>query len=300
MNAESNPQKSFRVGYAAIVGKPNVGKSTLMNRLLRQKLAIVSPKPQTTRHRILGILNGRDHQVIFLDTPGLMHPKYRLQKNMVKTAQKTMKEADLILMMVEATGVSTNDENVVHMLNSLKAQKFLLVNKVDLVQKNRLLPLIENFQEMALFQEIVPISALRSDGLDLLLSLILKYLPEGEPFYPPDMVSDEPERFFVSEIIREQIFIHYGEEIPYSAAVQIETFEEKPEHKDYIRAIVNVERDSQKGIIIGKGGQTLKKVGIRARENIEQFLGRPVFLELDVRVKKNWRKNDSLIKRMGY
>jgi len=300
MNAESNPQKSFRVGYAAIVGKPNVGKSTLMNRLLRQKLAIVSPKPQTTRHRILGILNGRDHQVIFLDTPGLMHPKYRLQKNMVKTAQKTMKEADLILMMVEATGVSTNDENVVHMLNTLKAQKFLLVNKVDLVQKNRLLPLIENFQEMALFQEIVPISALRSDGLDLLLSLILKYLPEGEPFYPPDMVSDEPERFFVSEIIREQIFIHYGEEIPYSAAVQIETFEEKPEHKDYIRAIVNVERDSQKGIIIGKGGQTLKKVGIRARENIEQFLGRPVFLELDVRVKKNWRKNDSLIKRMGY
>ena len=300
MNAESNPQKSFRVGYAAIVGKPNVGKSTLMNRLLRQKLAIVSPKPQTTRHRILGILNGRDHQVIFLDTPGLMHPKYRLQKNMVKTAQKTMKEADLILMMVEATGVGTNDENVVHMLNTLKAQKFLLVNKVDLVQKNRLLPLIENFQEMALFQEIVPISALRSDGLDLLLSLILKYLPEGEPFYPPDMVSDEPERFFVSEIIREQIFIHYGEEIPYSAAVQIETFEEKPEHKDYIRAIVNVERDSQKGIIIGKGGQTLKKVGIRARENIEQFLGRPVFLELDVRVKKNWRKNDSLIKRMGY
>jgi len=300
MNAESNPQKSFRVGYAAIVGKPNVGKSTLMNRLLRQKLAIVSPKPQTTRHRILGILNGRDHQVIFLDTPGLMHPKYRLQKNMVKTAQKTMKEADLILMMVEATGVGTNDENVVHMLNTLKAQKFLLVNKVDLVQKNRLLSLIENFQEMALFQEIVPISALRSDGLDLLLSLILKYLPEGEPFYPPDMVSDEPERFFVSEIIREQIFIHYGEEIPYSAAVQIETFEEKPEHKDYIRAIVNVERDSQKGIIIGKGGQTLKKVGIRARENIEQFLGRPVFLELDVRVKKNWRKNDSLIKRMGY
>ncbi len=300
MKQEESKRSSFRVGYVAIVGKPNVGKSTLMNTLLHQKLAIVSSKPQTTRHRILGILNGDDHQVIFLDTPGLMVPKYLLQEAMVKTARKTMREADLILMMVEATGLLPEDEEVIRLLDNFKVPQFLIINKVDLVPKNSILPLIDRFRSAGRFQEIVPISALKADGLDLLLSLIIKTLPEGEPFYPPDRLSDEPERFFVSEIIREQIFLQYGEEIPYATAVQVEAFEERPEKKDYIRAIIAVEQDSQKGILIGKGGRALKRVGKAAREDIEQFLGRPVFLELKVSVRKKWRKNASLVKRLGY
>jgi GTP-binding protein Era len=300
MRQTENPDKSFRVGYVAIVGKPNVGKSTLMNSLLHQRLAIVSPKPQTTRHRILGILNGEHHQVIFLDTPGLMHPKYLLQEAMVKTARRTMKEADLILMMVEVPSLDPDDEKVIQTLGDFNVPKFLIINKVDIVSKNYILPLIDHFRTTELFQEVIPISALKADGLDLLLSLILKSLPKGEPFYPSDTVSDEPERFFASEIIREQIYLQYGEEIPYSTTIQVQEFQEKTGRKDFIRAVIIVERDSQKGIIIGKGGQALKRVGKAAREGIEHFTGRPVFLELEVRVKKKWRKNASLIKRLGY
>jgi GTP-binding protein Era len=288
------------VGYVAIVGRPNVGKSTLMNSLLQQKLAIVSPKPQTTRHRILGILNGEDHQVVFLDTPGLIQPAYLLQETMVKTARATMKEADLILMMIEATGAKPEEEEIVRTLSPSRVPRFLIINKVDLVDKEQVLPLIDHFQRLDIFREIVPISALKADGLGLLLSLIVQSLPEGEPFYPPDIISDEPERFFVSEIIREQIFLHYGEEIPYATTVQVEAFTERPQRKDHIRARIIVEHDSQKGIIIGRGGQALKRVGMAARENIEQFIGRPVFLELHVSVRKKWRKDAASIKHLGY
>ena len=300
MEPDSRQNPAFHVGYVAIVGRPNVGKSTLMNSLLRQKLAIVSPKPQTTRHRILGILNGEDHQVVFLDTPGLMQPKYLLQETMVKTARTTMREADLILMMMEATGAKPEEEDIARALSYFHVPRFLIINKVDLVDKERVLPIIEGFQRLAIFREIVPISALKADGLDLLLSLIVRTLPEGEPFYPPDIISDEPERFFVSEIIREQIFLHYGEEIPYATTVQVEAFTERPQRKDYIRARIIVEHDSQKGIIIGRGGQALKRVGMAARENIEQFIGRPVFLELHASVRKKWRKDAASIKHLGY
>jgi GTP-binding protein Era len=293
-------QSAFRVGYVAIAGRPNVGKSTLMNGLLGQKLVIVSPKPQTTRHRILGILNGEDHQVIFLDTPGLMHPRYTLQETMVKTAKATMKEADLILMMVEATGMNPDDEGLFQSLKTFQARKILVINKIDLVSKERLLPMIDHYHTEKSFEEIIPISALKADGLDVLQSTILKYLPVGEPFYPPDIVSDEPERFFISEIIREQIFLRYGEEIPYATSVHVEEYKERPGRKDYIRAMIFVEQESQKGIIIGKGGGALKEVGRAARENIEQFIDRPIFLELKVRVKKKWRKDESMIKRLGY
>ena len=298
---ETGSQKSlFRVGYVAIAGRPNVGKSTLMNSLLRQKLSIVSPKPQTTRHRILGILNGDDHQVIFLDTPGLVRPKYSLQATMVKTAWATMKEADLILAMVAATGVDADDEGVFRSLEVFEAPKFLVVNKVDLVSKAGVLPIIDHFRGTGFFREIVPISALKADGLDLLLSLIVRSLPEGEAFYPPEMVSDAPERFFASEIVREQIFLQYGEEIPYSTTVRVEAFEERPGRKDFIRAVIVVERNSQKGILIGKGGRALKRVGGAAREGIEALTGRPAYLELEVRVKKKWRKDPELVKRLGY
>ena len=300
MNMISNAQQPFKTGYVAIVGRPNVGKSTLMNSLLKMKLAIVSPKPQTTRHRILGILNGENHQVILLDTPGLMNPRYPLQETMVKTARSTMNESDLILLMVSATGLDGNDEDIIYSLSRYPIPKFLIINKIDLVKKSRILPLIDRLKETATFQEILPISALKSDGLTDLLDYIIKTLPDSEPIYPPDIVSDEPERFFVSEIIREQIFLHYGEEIPYSTTVQVETFEERPDRKDYILAAITVERPSQKGILIGKKGQAIKKVGQAARNGIENFIGRPVFLDLEVKVKKKWRKNEFLLKRMGY
>jgi GTPase len=255
-NSPAGSQKSavFKVGYAAIVGKPNVGKSTLMNRLLGRKLSIVSPKPQTTRRRVLGIKTGDDHQVIFLDTPGLLEPKYLLQKTMVQAAQEGMAMADLVLWMVEAFSVSDQDEQVVGLLREVRAPKLAVINKVDLVPKGQILPLIGRFASLNLFEEIVPISALQNDGLDRLFRLILDRLPDGEPFYPPDVMSDEPERFFVSEIIREQVFMQYKEEIPYATAVQIEEFAERPGKKDYIRALIFVEHDSQKGILIGRGG----------------------------------------------
>ncbi|MBN1548534.1 MAG: GTPase Era [Syntrophaceae bacterium] len=290
----------FKCGYVAIVGKPNVGKSTLMNALLRQRLTIVSPKPQTTRHRILGILSGENEQIIFLDTPGLIKPKYMLQKAMLQAARKSIQDADVLLVMISASHLNENDESMIDALQDAPMKKLLLINKIDLVKKAYLLPIMDRFQKEKAFAEIVPISALRNEGLDLLHELILKYLPENPPLYPSDMLSDEPERFFVSEIIREQIFRHFGEEIPYATAVQVETFQEKPGHKDFIKAVITVEHNSQKGILIGKKGQALKKIGSRARERIEQFLERPVYLELEVRVRKKWRKSSSYVKAFGY
>ncbi len=291
---------SFHAGYVTIIGRPNVGKSTLLNHLLQQKLAIVTPKPQTTRHRILGILNGNNYQIVFLDTPGIIQPKYFLQERMLKTTQATIKEADLILMMVEVTGDQNQNEKISQTLMSFPTPKFLIINKIDLVDKKKILPIIDRFQALNVFQEILPISALKKDGMNLLLSLIVEKLPEGLPFYSQDIVSDEPERFFVAEIIREKIFLHFGEEIPYATSVHVETFEEKKGHKDFIRAVIYVEHNSQKGILIGKEGQALKRVGSLARKEIEHFLRRPVFLELHVQTKKKWRKDTKLVTRLGY
>jgi GTP-binding protein Era len=211
-----------------------------------------------------------------------------------------MNEADLILMLIDARGMTEKDDLVLDKLKEYKAPKILGINKVDLVSKNIILPLIEETSQTGYFKEIIPISALKYDGLNHLQSLLIDNLPAGEPFYPPDMISDEPERFFVSEIIREKIFMLYGEEVPYATTVKIERFEERQRRKDYINATIYVERDSQKGIIIGKGGSALKRVGQSARESIEQFLDRPVFLELNVKVQKKWRKNAALMKRLGY
>jgi len=299
MNTET-VQKGFRCGYVAIVGRPNVGKSTMMNALLGEKLAIVSPRPQTTRHRIIGILNRDDCQIIFLDTPGIIVPKYPLQEAMVRTAHKTMGSADLILFMIEAIGITPEDEEIFKSLEDYKAPKFILINKIDLLPKAGLLPLIDALNKRAVFKEIIPVSALKKDGLDLLVKLLLELLPGSPPLFPRDQISDGPERFFVSEMIREQIFYLYGEEIPYSATVRIETFKEREGRPDFIRAAILVERDSQKGILIGKGGQSLKKLGQRSREHIERFLGRPVYLELIVQVSKNWRKDIRIIRDMGY
>jgi GTP-binding protein Era len=300
MKESIHSQSSFKAGYVAIIGKTNVGKSTLMNAFLKHKLAIVTPKPQTTRNRTLGILNGDNYQIILLDTPGFMQPRYLLQKAMIKTALKTMYETDLILMMVDAADIGPIDEGVAESLKKIDITKFLIINKIDKISKKQILPVIDHFRQSELFQEIVPISALKEIKLDELLSLILEVLPKGEPFYPPEILSSEPERFFVSEIIREQIFYQYDKEIPYATSVQIETFEERPGKKDYIVAKITVERNSQKKILIGKNGTALKNVGSKARKTIEQFLDRPVFLKLEVRVREKWRKKAIYIKEMGY
>jgi GTP-binding protein Era len=291
----------FRAGYVAIVGKPNVGKSTLMNNLLHYKLSIVTDKPQTTRHRILGILNGEGYQAVFLDTPGLIDPRYRLQEVMVEAAHRAIEDADVVVYMVEAASEpTTQDIAILKELQRYGKPIIVAINKIDKIKKAELLPMIDALKDYEGVEAIVPISALKADGLDRLSEEIIQRLPTGPPFYPQDQLTDLPERFLVSEIIREKIFMRYGEEIPYSTTVTIEEFREQDDGKDYIRASIWVEKDSQKGIIIGKKGAALREVGKLAREEIEFLLGRPVFLELWVGVKEKWRRDEAALRRFGY
>jgi len=284
----------------ALAGRPNVGKSTLMNALIAEKLAIVSPKPQTTRRRVLGILNGTDYQVILLDTPGWLTPKYLLQKAMTQAVEAALADADLVLMITEAGVPEEADDPVLDLMRTVRQPRLLAINKIDRIEKTLLLPQIDALHQAALFEAVIPISALKKDGLDVLLEQIRIRLPAGEPFYPPDMLSDAPERFFVGELIREQIFHRFQDEIPYATAVHIQTFEENPGRKDLIEAVITVERDSQKAILIGKGGKALKEIGTAGRAAIEAFLERPVFLKLVVRVRKKWRQDRHLLRQFGY
>jgi GTP-binding protein Era len=307
MNSEQLPpileslSPSFKAGYVALIGRPNVGKSTLMNALLGQKLSIVTPKPQTTRHRVLGISSGNEHQIIFLDTPGLLIPRYKLQETMVKTARSAIEEADVLLFMIEPDDkISQANHSILSELVATKKPLILTINKIDLVEKDKLLPIIDQYSQSFKLSSIIPISAIKADGLEKLKQLIIEHLPVGFPFYPLDTITDQPERFFVAEIIREKIFQKYGEEIPYSTTVTIEEFKEREQGKDYVRAVIYVERTSQKGIIIGKQGAALKKVGQIARAEIELFLGRPVYLELFVKVKEKWRQKETVLKELGY
>ena len=292
---------NFKAGYVALIGRPNVGKSTLMNALLGQKLSIVTPKPQTTRHRVLGILSGQDHQIIFLDTPGLLIPRYKLQETMVKAARGATAEADVLVFMIEPEEkISPANRSILSELIQTKKPLILAINKIDVIEKEKLLPIINNYAHHFNLTTIIPISALKADGLDQLKQLLIDYLPVGFPFYPLDTITDQPERFFVAEIIREKIFQKYGEEIPYSTTVTTEEFKERDQGKDYIRAVIYVERASQKGIIIGKQGAALKKVGETARKEIELFLGRAVYLELFVKVKEKWRQKEDVLRELGY
>jgi len=298
---ESNNKKECKAGYIALIGKPNVGKSTLMNTLLGQKLSIVTPKPQTTRHRILGILSEENTQMIFLDTPGLLKPRYKLQDKMLGAARRAIEESDVLLVLVEP--VEKIPDEIINTLSTIKGSQkpvILVINKIDTVNKKKLLPIIDSYASKFNLTKIFPISALKKEGLDELKSSLRENLPLGFPFYPEDMITEHPERFFVSEIIREKIFQNYGEEIPYSTTVLIEEFKEREGRKDFIRANIIVERDSQKGILIGKKGAALKKVGSSARDQIELFLGREVYLELFVKVREKWRKKDVFLKEFGY
>jgi GTP-binding protein Era len=299
-----NENDDFRAGYVAIVGEPNVGKSTLINALLDLKISIVTPKPQTTRRRVLGILNGSGYQAVFLDTPGILKPKYLLQKAMVETAYSAIDDADLVLAMIEAGSSHVeHDQKWDLVLDSVKRSgkpSFLLINKIDLVQRAELLPIIDRFSTLTIFKEIVPVSALKGENVDELKSTLVRHLPVGERYFPPDAITDQPEKFFVAEIIREKVFEKYRDEVPYSSEVEVVEFKEREGKKDFVSAEVCVERESQKGILIGKGGAALKEVGERARKDIEEFLGRSVFLELRVKVRQNWRKDQRWLKRLGY
>ncbi len=292
--------QDFRAGYVALVGKPNVGKSTLLNQLLKFKISIVTHKPQTTRKKVLGILSGENYQIVFIDTPGIIEPRYSLQKVMMKYVRNAMEDADLIVYLVDASAPRQDFDPLEQQIAPMEKPVILALNKIDLVKKNDLLPLMDAYRSLYNFRALVPISAIKGDGLDELVQEIVNNLPYSPPYYPPDYVTDQQERFFVSEIIREKIFQLYGEEIPYSCHVQIEEFKENPGRKDFIRAIIYVERISQKGILIGKKGQALKRVGELARQEIEAFLGRPVYLELYVKVMEDWRKKENKLRRLGY
>jgi GTP-binding protein Era len=268
--------------------------------LLDFDLSIVTPKPQTTRKKIIGILNSKTFQVIFIDTPGIIEPRYSLQKIMMKYIRTAMEDADILLYMVDASEDHPEREKIKVSVEKQDKPVILLINKIDLIQKDRLLPLIEKYKNIYPFREIIPVSALRKDGLDQTVQEVVRLLPSNPPYYPSDYVTDQQERFFVAEIIREKVFLRYGEEIPYSTHVDIEEFREREGRKDYIRATIYVEKNSQKGILIGRDGHALKKVGELSRKEMETFLNRPVFLELFVKVSENWRKKDDTLRELGY
>ena len=289
---------NHKAGFVSIVGKPNVGKSTLMNALIGQKLSITTAKAQTTRHRIFGILTGDDFQIVYSDTPGLIDPKYALQKSMMGFVSESLQDADLILVVIDAFD-EPKENKLVDLIESSSAPKLLVINKVDLSNQNDLEKQVELWQNTLKDVMIIPVSALNNFNVDQLLREILALMPKHPPYFPEGDLTDKTERFFASEIIREKIFLNYKKEIPYSCEVVIDSFKDEDEIAK-IRAVIYVERDSQKGIIIGKGGASLKKVGVEARADLEAFLGKKVFLETHVKVEKDWRRKQLKLERFGY
>jgi|Deesub1362A_J573_1020465.scaffolds.fasta_scaffold00004_136 GTP-binding protein Era len=290
----------FRSGYASITGRPNVGKSTFLNAVLGQKVAIVTSRPQTTRNRIIGIKTLKDAQVIFVDTPGIHMPKHKLGAFMVKEAKQAVKDVDIVLYMVEPRLPSDADREVIKLFEHLNKPVFLLINKTDTVKKTAILPLIDEYSKLYPFDEIIPISALKADGLDIVLEKVVERLPEGPKYYPDDLVTDKLERFMVAEIIREKVMEATVEEVPHSVAVEVAEWSEKKGKGVLISANIFVEKEGQKGIIIGRKGERLKKIGISARKDIETLLGTKIFLELWVKVKKHWRMKDAVLTELGF
>jgi GTP-binding protein Era len=294
-----------KVGYVSIVGLPNVGKSTLLNVILKQKISIVTPKPQTTRKKILGILTEADYQIIFLDTPGIVKPAYLLHEKMLEEVNESIKDADVIVLIFDVSSegrIKESEENEI--IKELIAQKkkpiILVLNKVDSITQEQAQQLVNHYESLRQFNAVVPIAASLNFNVDRLIQEIVALLPEGEKYYPDDIISEASERFFVSEIIREKIFELYEDEIPYSTEVIIADFKERTTGKDFISAEIIVERDSQKPIIIGKEGKAIKKLGEVARRAIEEFLQKEVYLELRVKVKEKWRSNEKMLKYFGY
>jgi GTP-binding protein Era len=292
----------FKSGFISILGRPNVGKSTLFNRFLGDKVAIVAERPQTTRHRILGIKNIEGGQLIFLDTPGIHPGRSELNRRMVRAAIASARDADVLLFLIDATDPRAGkDGEVMECVKGGSGVPFLVINKIDLVKREGLLPIMDEYRRLHPFKAILPVSAATGEGADVLSDEILKVLPESPPYYPEDTVTDQTERFWISEIIREKVIRECYQEIPFSTAVTIDAFEEHPEKSlVVIRGIIHVERDSQKKILIGRGGQRLKKIGEAARKEVEAFLRIRIFLALWVNVEKNWTQNPHALDRLGY
>ena len=296
-----NAQGNFQSGYVSIIGEPNVGKSTFLNAIMGEKIAIVTPKPQTTRNQVRGVLTTETYQIIFLDTPGILDPKYRLHDWMVKTAYAAAEDADLVLYLVDVSQRRGQIElQILERIFKIDLRTILVINKIDLIPKDSLLPIIQEYSQEFPFIEIMPISAKLSEGISELRELVVNYLPLGPQYFPEDQISDLPERFFVAEVVREKIFLETSKEIPYSTSVIIEQFKERKNGKIFISAIVYVERQSQRVILIGKQGEMIKRIGRLARVEIEEFVSSPVFLELRVLVKEDWRRNDRKLKDLGY
>jgi len=289
---------AHKAGYVTILGYPNVGKSTLMNALIGEKLSGITPKAQTTRHRILGILNGEDYQMVFSDTPGILVPKYKLHKAMFSAISSSLSDADIILLVTEP-GLKFTHEDILRRIQQTKLPVIVLINKIDSIDQAKLEKEVEIWAALLPEAEILPISALHESNLDLLKGRMIKLLPEHPPYYESDELTDRNERFFVSEIIREKILMNYSQEVPYSVEVAIDTFKEE-ESLVRIRAVIYIARESQKAIILGHQGKAIKKLGTEARLSIEEFLNRHVFLELHVKVSKDWREDELQLKRFGY
>jgi GTPase len=295
-----SPMKTFRSGYVSLVGRPNVGKSTLLNTILGEKVAIVTPKPQTTRNRINGIKTLPHAQIIFIDTPGIHKPRQRLGEAMNRIAFEALEEVDIVLFMVEPEAPRSGDLFVLERIRQVDKPVFLLINKLDTVKKNAILPVIEAYSKLYPFKEIIPLSALKTSGIDVLLETVVKYIPEGPKLYPDDIVTDQMERFMAAEIIREKIMEATQEEVPYSSAVEIQQWQERDDGVVFIQANIYIERDGQKGIIIGNKGARLKSIGTKARQDIEGLLGTRVFLELWVKIKKDWRSDEYTLRELGF
>ncbi len=300
-------EEDIRSGMVAIVGPPNAGKSTLMNYLLGQKISIVSHKPQTTRNRILGVVNGSDYQIVFLDTPGLHKAKQPMNREMVRIAMDSLKDVDAILYMIDVSlplpekVEKGKQQELLEQMEGVSAPVLLILNKVDLLEKERLLPVIEQYADLYPFHGVLPLSALTGEGTDIVIKELLSILPKGPRYFPEDIPTDASERFLVAEIVREKLFILTGQEIPYSSAVTIESFKEDTTKKmTTIHATIVLERKSQKGIVIGKGGKKLKSIGIAARKDIEKLLAQKVLLKLWVKVRKNWAKDEQFLKELGF
>jgi len=295
-----NNQSGYKSGFVSIVGRTNVGKSTLLNKALGQKVAIMSNKPQTTRHKISLVLSGDHAQIIFLDTPGIHKPQHKLGQHLVDVALGSLREVDVVLFMVEAFPPGPGDKYVLKRLKELSGPVILVINKIDLVNKEQLAKVIDFWWQEHHFDEVFPVSALNGENVQALVEKIIEYLPEGPQYYPDDMITDKPERFIMAELIREKVLHLTSQEIPHSISVMVDEVKKRSDDLVLVNATVFVERDSQKRIIIGKGGSMLKQVGQLARKEIELLLGSRIYLDIWVKVKKDWRNHDGLLRTLGY
>ncbi|HBF35751.1 MAG TPA: GTPase Era [Firmicutes bacterium] len=288
-----------RAGFVSIVGNPNVGKSTLMNTLVGEKISIITSKAQTTRHRIMGIVNGEDYQIVYSDTPGVLVPNYKLQESMLNFSNSALQDADILLYVTDTVETVNKNESFIAKVQRMDIPVIVIINKIDLSDQESLEKQVAYLQELMPHAELVPLSALRKFNVEYVLKRIVELLPESPPYFDKDTLTDKPARFFVTEIIREKILLYYQKEIPYSTEVVVEQYEDAP-NLVRINAVIYVERDTQKGIIIGHGGKALKKVGMESRKDMEAFLGKKVYLEMFVKVEKDWRNKENKLKAFGY